>query len=60
MGFYCDNTYSLQGQYSKYTNSQVENTPIVIVSFGDKRVLHWERLDRKINNKGKIGWSKEN
>ena len=60
MGFHCNNTYNLQGEYSKYANSQVENTPIVIVSFGDERVLHWERVERKMNNKGKIGWGKDN
>ena len=60
MGFHYDNTYNVQGKYPKYANSQVENTPIVIVSFGDERVLHWERVEGKINNKGKIGWSKDN
>ena len=59
MSFHCDNTYNVQGKHSKFANSQVENTRIVIVSFGDKRVLHWERLQRKMDNKGKIGWRKD-
>ena len=57
MGFYCVNKYNLQGKYSKCSNSQDDNTQIVIVSFGDERVLHWERLERKMNSKGKIGWN---
>ena len=59
MGFHCNNTYNVQDKYSKCASSQVENTPIVIVSFGDMRVLDWERLERKIDNKVNIGWSKD-
>ena len=59
MGFHCDNTYSLSGKYLECSNSQIENTPIVIVSFGNDRVLHWEKLNYKKSSKGKMEWVKD-
>ena len=34
----------LMGVYSKCANSQIENTPVVIVSFGESRILYFERM----------------
>ena len=53
MGFHCDNTYNIRGKYMERANSQIENTPIVIVSFGHARLLHWERLYSNVSPKGK-------
>ena len=41
------------------SNSQIENTPIVIVSFGHSRVLHWEKIysQKSINEKSE--WLKD-
>ena len=44
MGYHCDNTYTLNGIYSKCANSQLENTPIIIVSFGESRTLHFQKI----------------
>ena len=51
MGFQCDNTYSLNGIYSKCGNSQLENTPVVIVSFGESRTLHFQKMVTTHNTK---------
>ena len=56
MGFHCDNTYSLSGKYMRCSNSQIEKTPIVIVSFGNDRVMHWEKLNAKNHPKEKWNW----
>ena len=53
MGFHCDNKYNVRGKY-KCPNSQIENTPIVIVSFGHARVLHWGKLHSKMSLKRKL------
>ena len=45
MGFHCDNTYSLNGVYSKCANSQIGNTPVAIVSFGESRTLHLKKYN---------------
>ena len=58
MGFHCDNTYSINGVYSKCANSQVENTPVVIVSFGESRTLHFEKMELTPTNTPSTKWSK--
>ena len=40
MRIHCDDAYSINGVDSKCANSQVEHTPVVIVSFGESRILH--------------------
>ena len=59
MGFHCDNTYSLNGIYSKCGNSQIENTPIVIVSFGESRSLHFRKMSFTQTDKTSKKWSKD-
>ena len=59
MGFHCDNTYNRRGKYMECSNSQIENTPIVIVSFGETRVLNFERLYSNKSSKGKHEWLKD-
>ena len=59
MGFHCDNTYSLNGIYSKCANSQIENTPIVIVSFGESRTLHLQKMVTTHNTKCSKKWYKD-
>ena len=54
-----DNTYSLNGIYSKCDNSQIENTPIVIVSFGESRTLHFRKMLLTTTDKFANKWCKD-
>ena len=41
---YYDCTYSpIDGSFARKANYQVENTPAVIYSIGDSRVLNWKK-----------------
>ena len=60
MCFHCDNIYNRRGKYMECANSQIENTPIIIVSFGHTRVLHWEKLYSNASPKGKHEWLNDN
>ena len=42
MGWHCDSKYKNNGTYMK--NPQVENTPVIIVSYGTDRILKWRRV----------------
>ena len=35
--------YVMDGRYTDHSNSQVENTHVVICSLGDSRVLNWKK-----------------
>ena len=59
MGFHYDNTYNVRGKYLECSNSQIEKTPVVIVSFGHARVLHWEILHTNKSSTGKLEWVKD-
>ena len=59
MGFHCNDTYNLSEKYLESSNSQDENTPIVDLSFGHARVLHWEMLYKKMPSRGKFEWVKD-
>ena len=52
MGYHCDNTYNDKGIFLKSMNSHVENTPIVIISYGGQRTLNWRRVKRSFDGKG--------
>ena len=53
MSFCCDLKYNDEGNFIPWSNSQVDNTPTVIVTFGDNRKLHWRCL-KKISKTN--GW----
>ena len=48
MGFHCDLKYDDKGNSIRWSNSQINNTPTVIVTFGDNRKLHWRRLEKHL------------
>ena len=48
--------YNNEGKFLKKSNSQIENTPIVIVTYGESRRLHWRRMKRIIKFNGKYEW----
>ena len=51
LGIHCDCVYSpITGKFVKMANSQVENTPAVIYSLGDDRVLNYKKR-RMVNGK---------
>ena len=52
LGYHCDIMYNNDGVYMINQNEQTENTPTVILTFGDQRILKWRR---KIYTKGKNG-----
>ena len=60
MGYHCDNTYNDKGMFLHSMNSHVENTPIVILSYGGERTLNWRRVNRSLDGKGKKIWMKDN
>ena len=46
MGMHYDCVYSpTDGSFTRNDNYQVENTPAVIYSIGDTRVLNWKQGD---------------
>ena len=56
MGYHCDFKYNLKGEYEQTKNSQVENTPTIVISTGQSRKLNWRRFKRGYNKKGNIDW----
>ena len=46
MSFHCDLKYDDKGNFIPWSNSQADNTPTVIVIFGDNCKLHWRRLKK--------------
>ena len=44
LGYHCDIVYNNDGCYMINQNEQIENTPTVIFTFGDKRILKWRRI----------------
>ena len=42
MGWHCDTSYNNNGLFKH--NSQVENTPVVIVTYGHDRTINWQRV----------------
>ena len=56
MGWHTDVKYNNSGNFIKNINSQVENTPTVIVSLGDERLLNWRRRVKVKNDKGNWVW----
>ena len=48
LGMHCDCVYSVKdGSFTKNANSQVENTPAVIYTLGDSRILKWRKRNTK-------------
>ena len=56
MGWHCDSKYSLAGNFSKQTNGQMINTPVVIFTIGSSRELHWRRRFTSVNCRGNKCW----
>ena len=56
MGYHCDVLYNNDGIYINKQNAQVENTPTVIFTFGDSRILKWRRKLLYKTDKGKDKW----
>ena len=56
LGYHCDVSYSNKGTYQTLQNSQIENTPTVIFSFGDDRVLRWRRKKLMLQKNGYKAW----
>ena len=49
LGMHCDCVYSVKdGSFTKNANSQVENTPAVIYTLGDSRILKWRKRTTKL------------
>ena len=49
LGMHCDCVYSVKdGSFTKNANSQVENTPAVIYTIGDSRILKWRKRTTKV------------
>ena len=42
MGWHCDSSYNKDGSFKNI--SQVQNTPVVILTFGNNRTLKWRRV----------------
>ena len=42
MPFHCDTKYTKNGIY--HNNGQVQNTPVVIITYGDDHILNWRRV----------------
>ena len=42
MPFHCDTKYTKNGIY--HNNGQVQNTPVVIVTYGDDHILNWRKV----------------
>ena len=47
MGWHTDVKHNNKGEYLSSMNSQVEDTPTVIVTLGHDRLLHWRRILKK-------------
>ena len=57
LGFHCDVSYTNKGTYKTKQNSQIENTPTVIFTFGDDRVLRWRRKKLILQKNGYKAWA---
>ena len=60
MGFHCDSKYSKNGIFLKSSNTQLENTPVVIFTIGSSRYLHWRKRHLSKNEKGHCVWTYDN
>ena len=49
MGWHCDSSYNKDGSFKNI--SQVQNTPVVILTYGNNRTLKWQRVAHSSN-----GW----
>ena len=56
MGWHCDAKYTLDGIFQTSKNSQVQNTPVIIVTYGNNRNLKWRRVYYGPNKHGKMEW----
>jgi hypothetical protein len=56
MGYHCDFKYDLNGELIKSRNTQVLNTPTVVITTGQSRMLKWRRMKRGLNKKGRTDW----
>lgn len=57
LGYHTDCVYSPStGDYVSKLNSQVINTPAVIYSIGDTRLLHWKARKRGYSKSGRTVW----
>ena len=56
MGWHCDAKYTLDGIFQTSKNSQVQNTPVIIVTYGNSRNLKWRRVYYGRNKHGKMEW----
>ena len=56
MGWHCDSKHSLSGNFSKLTNGQLINTPVVIFTIGQGRLLKWRRRFTKWKDNGRKSW----
>ena len=53
LGFYSNYVYSpINGDFVTSSNSQVENTQVVVYSIDDSRNLHWKRRKIGLSNTG--------
>ena len=60
LGMHSDCVYSAQnGTYIHKDNSQVQNTPTVVYSLGDTRLLHWNRRKRISSINGRTIWESD-
>jgi hypothetical protein len=50
LGYHCDIEYNTKGVFAK-SNSQKENTPVVVLTLGDSRTVHMKK--RKVGKDGK-------
>ena len=61
LGYHTDCVYSpVTGEYMTKLNSQKENTPAVIYSIGDKRILNWRCRSVSTNENGRKVWKQHN
>ena len=42
MGWHCDSSYNNDGSFKNI--SQVQNTPVIILTYGNNRTLKWQRV----------------
>ena len=52
MAYHCGIKYNDKGNIISWINTQVHNTPTVIVAFCDNRKLHWRRLKKVSKSNG--------
>ena len=57
MGWHRDSKFSVAGKFKKKGNDQMYNTPVVIFTIGNKRLLHWRKRWTKMNENGYKSYS---